>query len=33
MTKDATEKFEEGIISERTYKLIIAGTRLEQGEI
>lgn len=31
MTTDATKKFEEGIISERTYKLIIAGTRLEQG--
>jgi defect-in-organelle-trafficking protein DotB len=27
MTLDAKEKFEQGIISERTYKLIIAGTR------
>lgn len=27
MTTDAQKKFEEGIISERTYKLIIAGTK------
>ncbi|MCR9192856.1 MAG: Dot/Icm type IV secretion system ATPase DotB [Gammaproteobacteria bacterium] len=27
MTKDAKEKFEQGIISEKTYKLIIAGTK------
>lgn len=31
MTVDAQAKFEEGVISERTYKLIIAGTRHEQG--
>lgn len=30
MTTDAQQKFEEGIISERTYKLIIAGTKAEQ---
>jgi defect in organelle trafficking protein DotB len=29
MTTDASRKFEEGIISERTYKLIIAGTKAE----
>ena len=27
MTNDATEKFEQGIISERVYKLIMAGTK------
>jgi defect-in-organelle-trafficking protein DotB len=27
MTEDAKEKFEQGIISERIYKLIIAGTK------
>ena len=34
MTLDAKEKFQQGIISERTYKLIIAGTRQadESGE-
>jgi defect in organelle trafficking protein DotB len=32
MTTDAKEKFEQGIISERTYKLILAGTR-EEGNI
>ncbi len=30
MTVDAQVKFEQGIISERTYKLIIAGTKHEQ---
>lgn len=30
MTLDASEKFEEGIISERVYKLIIAGTKAYQ---
>jgi defect-in-organelle-trafficking protein DotB len=29
MTRDAKDKFEQGIISERTYKLIIAGTKEE----
>ena len=27
MTVDATEKFQQGIISERVYKLIMAGTK------
>ena len=27
MTLDAKDKFEQGIISERTYKLVLAGTR------
>ena len=27
MTNDATEKFKQGIISERVYKLIMAGTK------
>lgn len=30
MTKDAKEKFEQGVISERTYKIILAGTKEEQ---
>lgn len=30
MTVDAKQKFEEGIISERTYKLILAGTKVDQ---
>lgn len=32
MTKDAREKFEQGIISERTYKLIAAGSKDYQRE-
>jgi defect-in-organelle-trafficking protein DotB len=31
MTVDAKEKFEQGIITERVYKLIVAGTREERG--
>ncbi len=30
MTVDAQKKFEEGVISERTYKLIIAGTKQQE---
>lgn len=30
MTRDAKEKFEQGIISERVYKLIIAGTKEDE---